>query len=166
MAADPGTVRGPYYDRSQKRWTLRWTEGGESRAFTRDTRAEVAAMRAEVTGTTPTPSRLKPLPETFVGDAPQIKAALVDAMHALNAATRAGDDDQLMRLRKYVAALSEASHAVVPHTQYAKMKEEFDALIAYVQDIQRGRVDAGQPQVDRCINSTLADQPRPPTAVH
>lgn len=165
-AADVGSVHGPYYERDKKRWKLRWTENGESRAFVRASREEVAAKKDALLGATAKRrAHLKALPAGFGGTAPEMKQAIVDGMIAMNRAEREGDDQELHRLRKYVAGISEASHAIVPHTKYAEEHQEFVELIKYLEDIQRGR-DAGQPPNHRCINRTLADRPRPPAAIH
>ena len=157
-------IRGPYFDRSQARWNLRWTEDGDPRAQTNSSRQPLAAKRQALLGGPAQKKLVKALPRNFDGSATAFKRAISKAAVALSRAAAAGDEGSLVLLRRYVAGLKDLAGAIVPHAGYLELEEEQEALTQYVEDIHAGRaVIEGAPKSKASARSlaTLAGRARP-----
>ena len=167
---DPGSLRGPYWDKRHDRWELKWTENGEARAFTSADRSVVASKRAEMSGATAAgPGSVMDLPPMrSFSSAEDIRAGLEQAALAANRATVAGNVEALLTLKKYAALLSEIGGAIVPHTNYAETEEELAEATAELERIRTGRAmdDAQKPTAIASPATTLKGRAGPDAKPH
>ena len=164
--ADAGTIRGPYFDKTSKRWALRWTEAGEARSFTNAARPVVAAKRAELTGSGAGVSSLPAL-KSF-SSSEDVKRGLEQAALAANRAACDGNMEALLSLKKYASIMSELSAAMVPHSNHAELEEEHAACMKRLEELQAGRnLDDGEkPAALACPAATLKGRAGPGSKPH
>jgi hypothetical protein len=137
---DPGSLRGPYFERTSERWKLKWTEDGVEHQFTNAAREVVAAKRAEMSGGGG--GLDLPALDGF-STADEIRRGYEQTALAANRAARAGRDEALVTLKKYSAVIVALGSAAVPHTDAA---ENAEALAAVTDKLER--INAGRAQDD------------------
>lgn len=153
------------------RYSVRWTENGKPRRFTRYEREPVEQKRLALLAAAGAGSEsevagyLPPLPDRFDGGPVAIKAALVETWQAANAAARAGASKALDVIRKYASTADEIAHAIVPHAGYLEMEIQFQKQLQFIEGLARKRSDATQPSASACINNTLAGRARSDTPI-
>jgi hypothetical protein len=123
------------------RWSVRWSEGGRRRCFTRSSRDEVEAKRNELLESTSEGTVIiPPLPRGKV-NARWWARVIRDTLTAAHQAVSVGDSGALDRLRKFGRLVAELGHAWEPHSNYGLLEEELEKFVAYLEDLDRARLD-------------------------
>ena len=155
-------VKGPHWDKTMGRWVVRWTEDGERRAFTHESKAVAAAKKLEIQPTTAR-MKLKALPARFDGSAQHFKDALASATKAANQAARDCDAEGLSILKAYIPLLRDMAAAIVPHAGYLELEQQHARLVQFVEDLFAGRatLDAAEQTALGSLAATLPGRTRP-----
>jgi len=165
-------VKGPYWDRRDRRWKLRWNEGGKARAKTAKRKQTIIDHKARLLGKDGSPEEkhyVRPLPKSFDGSPVAYKRALARAAVDASHAAADGNVQEMMVCRRWMATLSEGARASALHDDHVKTQEELAKLVAFVEGLYAGKValeDASKPTILQSPASTLKGRKGPETTVH
>lgn len=138
-------IQGPYRDKSNGVWRLRWVEDGRNRTFARKSKSEVEDKRRELLGHQgEVKVDLGQLPD-FTGKPGWFQEAFGHALAASAAAVVAGDSDTLARLRKHISNLRDVAQSWVAYSGLAELEDKFDELLSFFEQTQRQTYKEGVP---------------------
>jgi len=136
-------VRGPYYNKTGKRWECRWEDGDKSRVFSRRDRLAVEAKIAELSkgrqelraeaesNGERVDLQLPELPE--FGTPQAFKATFAAAAKILRQAHNDASDKGLRMIRSYISGMAELAREWLPISGILDIEQTHEQVLDYLE---------------------------------